>query len=55
MLTLGFRKSTVTTKSQEDHLRRWTLKWFLGDFYEQSLICELILSLVSLWLLVNFN
>jgi len=29
------------------------LKWFLGDFYGQSLICELILALVSLWLLVN--
>jgi len=27
------------------------LKWFLGD--DKSLICELILALVSLWLLVN--
>jgi len=53
MLTLGFQKSTLTNKSKEDHLRRWTLKWFLGDFYGQSLICELILALVSLWLLVN--
>ena len=25
----------------------------LGDFYGQSLVCELILALVSLWLLVN--
>jgi len=53
MLTLGFRKPTLTNKSKEDHLRRWTLKRFLGDFYGQSLICELILALVSLWLLVN--
>jgi len=53
MLTLGFRKSTLTNKSKEDLLRRWTLKQFLGDFYGQSLICELILALVSLWLLVN--
>jgi len=27
------------------------LKWFLGD--DKSLICELILALVSLWLSVN--
>ena len=53
MLTLGFQKSTLTNKSKEHHLRRWTLKRFLGDFYGQSLICELILALVSLWLLVN--
>ena len=53
MLTLGFRKSTLTNKSKEDHLRHWTLKRFLGDFYGQSMICELILALVALWLLVN--
>jgi len=53
MLTLGFQKSTLTNKSKEDRLRRWTLKWLLGDFYGQSLICELILALVSLGLLVN--
>jgi len=29
------------------------LKTVLSDFYGQSLICELILALVSLWLLVN--
>jgi len=29
------------------------LKTVLSDFCEQSLICELILVLVSLWLLVN--
>ena len=34
-------------------LRRWTLKRFLSDFCGQSLVCELILVLVSLWLLVN--
>ena len=53
MLTLGFWKSTLTNKSKEDRLRRWTLKWLLGDFYGQSLTCELILALVSLCLLVN--
>ena len=42
-----------TDKSKEDHLRRWTLKRFLVIFAEKSLICELILALVSLWLLVN--
>jgi len=29
------------------------LKTILSDFCGQSLICELILALVSLWLLVN--
>jgi len=29
------------------------LKTIFNDFYGQSLICELILALVSLWLLVN--
>jgi len=43
----------LTNKSKEDHLRRWTLKRFLSDFCGQSFICELILALVSLWLLVN--
>ena len=46
----------LTDKSKEDRLRRWTLKRFFSDFCGQSLICELILALVSLWLLVNsFN
>ena len=54
MLILCFRKSTFNQiKSEEDRLKRWTLKRFLSDFYGQSLICELILALVSLWLLVN--
>ena len=43
----------LTDKSKEDCLRRWTLKRFLVIFCGQSLICELILALVSLWLLVN--
>jgi len=43
----------LTDKSKEDHLRRWTLKRSLVIFAEKSLICELILALVSLWLLVN--
>jgi len=43
----------LTDKSKEDHLRRWTLKRFFNDFCGQSLIYELILALVSLWLLVN--
>ena len=43
----------LTDKSKEDRLRRWTLKRFLVIFCGQSLICELILALVSLWLLVN--
>jgi len=29
------------------------LKTVFSDFYGQSFICELILALVSLWLLVN--
>jgi len=45
--------SGKSDKSKEGRLRRWTLKWFLVIFYGQSLICELILALVSLWLLVN--
>ena len=54
MLILCFRKSTFNQiKSEEDRLRRWTLKRFLSDFYGQNLICEFILALVSLWLLVN--
>jgi len=49
----AFERSMLTDKSKEDRLRRWTLKWFFSDFCEQSLVCELILALVSLWLLVN--
>jgi len=43
----------LTNKSKEDRLRHWTLKRLLSDFCKQSLICELILALVSPWLLVN--
>jgi len=35
------------------HLRRWTLKRFLVIFADKAWFCELILALVSLWLLVN--
>jgi len=44
------------------HVNRWKQRWpfkaldlktVFSDFYGQSLICELILALVSLWLLVN--
>ena len=49
----AFESPRLTNKSKENHLRRWTSKWFLGDFYGQCLICELILALVLLWLLVN--
>jgi len=45
----------LTDKSKEDRLRRWTLKRLLGDFCGQSLICEFILALVSLWLLINWS
>ena len=41
----------LTDKSKEDRLRRWTLRQFF--FCGQNLISELILALVSLWLLVN--
>jgi len=53
MFILCFRRSILTKKSKEDHLRRWTLKRFLVTFADKSLICELILALVSLWLLLN--
>jgi len=40
-------------KAEKTISRRWTLKMaFLGDD-KKSLVYELILSLVSLWLLVN--
>ena len=40
-------------KAKRIILRHWTLKRFFSDFCGQSLICELILALVSLWLLIN--
>ena len=43
-----FERSMLTEKSKDDHLRRWTLKRFFSDFGGQSLICELILTLVLL-------
>ena len=42
----------LTNKSGKDHFKALDLKnGFLGD--DKSLIYELILALVSLWLLVN--
>jgi len=40
-------------KSKEDRFKALDLKMVLSDFFGQSLVCELILALVSLWLLVN--
>ena len=53
MLILGFfRNLRLTNKSGKDHFKALDLKnGFLGD--DKSLIYELILALVSLWLLVN--
>jgi len=43
----------LTNKSKEDHFKVLDLKTVLSDICGQSLICELILALLSLWLLVN--
>jgi len=43
----------LTDKSKEDRFKVLDLKTVLSDFCGQSLICGLILALVSLWLLVN--
>jgi len=52
VLILGFRNPCLTNKSGKDHFKVLDLKnGFLGD--DKSLIYELILALVSLWLLVN--
>ena len=52
MLILGFRNPRLTNKSGKDHFKALNLKnGFIGD--DKSLIYELILALVSLWLLVN--
>ena len=52
MLILGFRNPRLTNKSGKDHFKALDLKnGFLGD--DKSLIYELILALVSLWLLIN--
>ena len=52
MLILGFRNPCLTNKSGKDHFKALDLKnGFLGD--DKRLIYELILALVSLWLLVN--
>jgi len=52
VLILGFRNPCLTNKSGKDHFKALDLKnGFLGD--DKRLIYELILALVSLWLLVN--
>jgi len=52
VLILGFKNPRLTNKSGKDHFKALDLKnGFLGD--DKSLIYELILALVSLWLLVN--
>jgi len=43
----------LTDKSKEDHFKALDPKAVFSDFCGQSLICELILTLVSPWLLVN--
>jgi len=43
----------LTDKSKEDRFKALDLKTVLSDFCEQSLVCELILALVSLWLSIN--
>jgi len=43
----------LTDKSKEDCIKALDLKTVLSDFCEQSLVCELILALVSPWLLVS--
>ena len=43
----------LTDKKQRGPFKAWDLKTFFNDFCRQSLICELILALVSLSLLVN--
>ena len=49
----AFEGSMSTDKSKDDRFKVLDLKMVLSDFCGQSLICELILALVSLWLLVN--
>jgi len=43
----------LTNKSKEGRFKALDLKTISSDFCGQSLICELILALVLLWLLVN--
>ena len=49
MLILCFEWSILTNKNKDDRFKTLDLKTVL----RQSLVCELILALVSLWLLVN--
>jgi len=43
----------LTDKSKEDRFKALDPKAVFSDFCGPSLICEMILALVSLWLLVN--
>jgi len=43
----------LTDKSKENRFKALDLETVLSDFCGQSLICGLILALVSLWWLVN--
>jgi len=45
----------LTDKSKEDRFKALDPKAVFSDFRGQSLISELILALVSLWLLVNWS
>jgi len=54
VLVLGLQNPRLTNKSEEDHFKALDLKnGFLGD--DKSLVYELILSLVSLWLFSQFG
>jgi len=54
VLILGFRNACLTNKSGKDHFKALDLKnGFLGD--DKSLVYELILALVSLWLFSQFG
>jgi len=53
VLILCFEWSILTHKSKDDRFKALDLKTVLSDFCGKSLICKLILALVSLWLLVN--
>jgi len=54
VLILGFRNPCLTNKSGKDHFKALDLKnGFLGD--DKSLVYELILALVSLWLFSQFG
>jgi len=53
VLILFFDWSILTNKIKDDRFKALNIKTVLSDFCGQSLACELILALVSHWLLVN--